>query len=367
MAKTQPKIDDIKGLTQWINFLWLKLKDLFSAEGDTANDNYLPKINDVDKKLVKSNIHDDGITPKYGVDKIWHSGNDGGNIGRDDIKDVLGLVDYNNNNKQDIFISGWTTSSPDDFNSLLDIGSYKVNGAYSHAPNQNCGTSTVNTVVRGTLNVFRSGTNDWETIQQLFWVLSGKTEQYQRSYYGTGGTGWTDWKRLIKCDDYATLDRGGIISEANMAELFRAPDLIQLWNTDDLPLVGGNTYYLDTLSIMVTTQNSIDLDGTDITGLSSERRYRVTYEVHYEKVEEGEGEVTIRIEDRSVELYSVTDYMHDFEIRKRTTFSVILTNIENVTPSIEVGSELNISILHHCYQVSVEEIKFPLFTPFTPV
>ena len=77
MAKSQPKIDDIKGLTQWINFLWLKLRDLFSDESATTNDNYLPKIDDVNKKLVKSNIQDDGTTPKYGANKIWHSGNDG--------------------------------------------------------------------------------------------------------------------------------------------------------------------------------------------------------------------------------------------------------------------------------------------------
>ena len=82
MAKTQPNIDDIKGLTQWINFLWLKLKDLFSAESETTNDNYLPKIDDVNKKLVKSNISDDGTTPKYGDNTIWHSGNlDYGDLG----------------------------------------------------------------------------------------------------------------------------------------------------------------------------------------------------------------------------------------------------------------------------------------------
>ena len=83
MAKSQPKIDDIKGLTQWINFLWLKLKDLFSDESATTNDNYLPKIDDVNKKLVKSNIQDDGTTPKYGTNTIWHSGNDGSDSGLD--------------------------------------------------------------------------------------------------------------------------------------------------------------------------------------------------------------------------------------------------------------------------------------------
>lgn len=83
MAKSQPKIDDIKGLTQWINFLWLKLKDLFSDESATTNDNYLLKIDDVNKKLVKSNIQDDGTTPKYGANTLWHSGNDGSDSGLD--------------------------------------------------------------------------------------------------------------------------------------------------------------------------------------------------------------------------------------------------------------------------------------------
>lgn len=633
MAKAQPKIDDIKGLTQWINFLWLKLKDLFSAEGDTTNDNYLPKINDVDKKLVKSNIQDDGETPKYGANTIWHSGNGGslseldadlldgkhasdfadvdhdhdtaylginataadselldgneasyfatsthnhdsnylgidataadseklggelpsyyepafdkntafnkdfgtgasdvarGDHGHSDLhshdnKDILdditaaftteletsydgavtnshthanateldaltqdiidnshthdnldalgdvlgvntgdedtttigslineatakttpanddmvGLMDsadsnilkklswskikdtlktyfdalYAKNSIANITVGtvdvvtsrdstieliagtnisltadniakkitiaatggggGGIPTPYNDFDGILDIGSYKVNGMYSHAPNQNCGTSTVGTLVKGTLNVFRSGVNDWGIIQQLFWVLNGtpeKTEQYQRSY---NGTTFTDWKRLIKCDDYAGTGRGGIISEANLAELFRAPDLIQLWNVSGVSLSGGSigatyslSYLVGTTGIQIT--NELDVGGSngdDIVGLSSGRVYRVTYEVHCVK-DEAKGDVTIRIKEGSSELYSKTEYISESDIRKTITFSIMLTNIENVTPSIEVDSDLIISINPHCYQVSVEEIKFPLFTPF---
>ena len=77
------------------------------------------------------------------------------------------------------------------------IGSYKVSGGYSNAPNPDCGTNTtsITASMKGSLNVFRSGVNDWETVQQLFWVLNRVTEQYQRSY---DGTTWTDWKRLNK-------------------------------------------------------------------------------------------------------------------------------------------------------------------------
>ena len=68
-------------LVQSMNYSWLKLKTwvggLFSAGSATTNNNYLPKIDDVNKKLVKSNIYDDGTTPKYGTNTIWHSGNDG--------------------------------------------------------------------------------------------------------------------------------------------------------------------------------------------------------------------------------------------------------------------------------------------------
>ena len=54
----------IDWLVKGINFLWLKLKGLFSAGSATTNDGYLPKIDDVNKKLVKSNISDDGSTVK---------------------------------------------------------------------------------------------------------------------------------------------------------------------------------------------------------------------------------------------------------------------------------------------------------------
>lgn len=74
-------------LTQSVNYSWLKLKTwvggLFSAGSATTNNNYLPKIDDVNKKLVKSNIYDDGTTPKYGTNTIWHSGNDGSTSGLD--------------------------------------------------------------------------------------------------------------------------------------------------------------------------------------------------------------------------------------------------------------------------------------------
>ncbi len=46
-------------LTQSVNFLWLKLKDLFPTTQATTH-NYLPKIDNANKKLVKSNINDDG-------------------------------------------------------------------------------------------------------------------------------------------------------------------------------------------------------------------------------------------------------------------------------------------------------------------
>lgn len=46
-------------LTQSVNFLWLKVKDLFPTTQATTH-NYLPKIDNANKKLVKSNIQDDG-------------------------------------------------------------------------------------------------------------------------------------------------------------------------------------------------------------------------------------------------------------------------------------------------------------------
>ena len=66
-------------LVQTANFLWVKFKDLFS----TNNDCYIPKIDNTNKKLVKSNINDDGTTPKYGTNTIWHSGNMGSGSGLD--------------------------------------------------------------------------------------------------------------------------------------------------------------------------------------------------------------------------------------------------------------------------------------------
>lgn len=46
-------------LTQSVNFLWLKIKDLFPSTQVTTH-NYIPKIDNTLKKLVKSNINDDG-------------------------------------------------------------------------------------------------------------------------------------------------------------------------------------------------------------------------------------------------------------------------------------------------------------------
>lgn len=46
-------------LTQSVNFIWLKLKDLFPTTQATTH-NYIPKIDNANKKLVKSNIQDDG-------------------------------------------------------------------------------------------------------------------------------------------------------------------------------------------------------------------------------------------------------------------------------------------------------------------
>lgn len=42
------------------NFLWAKVKDLFSVIPLSVNDGYIPKIDDVNKKLIKSNINDNG-------------------------------------------------------------------------------------------------------------------------------------------------------------------------------------------------------------------------------------------------------------------------------------------------------------------
>ena len=47
------------------NFLWGKLKDLFTPIPLSTNDGYLTKIDDVNKKLVKSKFLDDGFSPYY--------------------------------------------------------------------------------------------------------------------------------------------------------------------------------------------------------------------------------------------------------------------------------------------------------------
>ena len=53
-------------LTQSINFLWLKLKELFPPTQATTH-NYLPKIDNANKQLVKSNIYDNGTNVGIGT------------------------------------------------------------------------------------------------------------------------------------------------------------------------------------------------------------------------------------------------------------------------------------------------------------
>ena len=55
----------IDWLVKGTNFLWLKLKDLFPSTQATTH-NYLPKIDNANKKLVKSNIYDNGTN--VGID-----------------------------------------------------------------------------------------------------------------------------------------------------------------------------------------------------------------------------------------------------------------------------------------------------------
>lgn len=66
------------------NFLWLKLKTwvggLFSAGSATTNNNYLPKIDDVNKKLVKSNIYDDGTNVGIGTTTLSEKLHVDGNV-----------------------------------------------------------------------------------------------------------------------------------------------------------------------------------------------------------------------------------------------------------------------------------------------
>ena len=92
---------------------------------------------------------------------------------------------------------------------------------------------------------------------------------------------------------------GGIISAANISELFRAPGLIQLWNKQrENHQMGRWDLIILTLYYQVTIQNRIQDQMQYIVGLfNSGRRYRVTYEVHYVKLERrGRGNFFIRIE-----------------------------------------------------------------------
>ena len=93
-TKTKTSTTLWQNLFAHINFLWLKLKVLFPTTQATTH-NYLPKVDNADKKLVKSNINDDGVTPKYGTNTIWHSGNDGTNSGLDaDTLDTKHASDF---------------------------------------------------------------------------------------------------------------------------------------------------------------------------------------------------------------------------------------------------------------------------------
>ena len=119
-------------LTQSVNFLWLKLKDLFPTTQATTH-NYLPKIDNADKKLVKSNIQDDGnrvqidsplrVNSKtfYNVaQRISTVGNETGsiyiempfgwtnNMGTYEID----IYNYTNNTKAKIIVSGFNSNSP---------------------------------------------------------------------------------------------------------------------------------------------------------------------------------------------------------------------------------------------------------------
>ena len=106
-------------------------------------------------------------------------------------------------------------SNEGDLNGVLQVGSYSINVDCYNVPNEGCGNNTnSNTTavpVSGALNVFMSGD---ALFQQLFWEYSSGTilNQYQRVRTLNGSNYvWSDWKKLIKCDDYATnTEVGGI-------------------------------------------------------------------------------------------------------------------------------------------------------------
>lgn len=108
---------------------------------------------------------------------------------------------------------GKSLPGPGNFDDFTNFGSYRINGSYTNAPNSTCGTNASLTAsMIGTLNVFALGDNTAAITQQLFWLKDEVVNQYQRSYYNNGSNmTWTDWKKLIKCDDYATdTEVGGI-------------------------------------------------------------------------------------------------------------------------------------------------------------
>lgn len=66
-------------LVQSVNFLWLKLKDLFPTTQATTH-NYIPKIDNANKKLVKSNIYDNGTNVGIGTTTLSEKLHVDGNV-----------------------------------------------------------------------------------------------------------------------------------------------------------------------------------------------------------------------------------------------------------------------------------------------
>lgn len=162
-------------LIKGVNFTWLKIKNLFSVSN--TNDGYLPKIDDVNKKLVKSNIQDDGTTLKYGTNTIWHSGNDGSTSGLDaDLLDGKHASNFEN--------SSISLSSGTDLNTL-NSGKYHTFSSAIIASLLNCPVNT------GELNliVYNSGLSSY-VFQELY-SITLKTV-YQRT--NNGGT-WSVWQK----------------------------------------------------------------------------------------------------------------------------------------------------------------------------
>lgn len=176
-SKTKTSTTLWQNIFKHINFLWLKLKDLFPST-QSATHNYLPKIDNSLKKLVKSNIYDDGTTLKYGANTIWHSGNDGSSSGLDaDLLDGKHASDFEN--------SSISLSSGTDLNTLTS-GKYHTTSSAIIASLLNCPVNS------GELNliVYNSGSNSY-VFQELYFITQ-KTV-YQRT--NNGGT-WSAWQKV---------------------------------------------------------------------------------------------------------------------------------------------------------------------------